>query len=197
MKKEKREDKIYGFVERYKVLIGGILLVLICAGGAVLLYRANWWVPKEEARSKNLEEKITGLEEQLQIATNNSVASASDSGSVASAPQTEIIQNSAISTGSKSVAKTATAPKTTTASAPTTVSKTTAVAVPVSQFPININTASATELDLLPGIGPVYAQRIVDYRTQNGNFKTIEEIKKIKGIGDVTFGKLKDDITVN
>ena len=61
---------------------------------------------------------------------------------------------------------------------------------------ININTAGTEELDTLDGIGPAYAQRIVDYRTANGPFLTIEEIQNVKGIGEVTFSKIKDSITV-
>lgn len=62
---------------------------------------------------------------------------------------------------------------------------------------ININTASLAELDSLPGIGPVYAQRIIDYRNQNGGFKTIDEVKNVKGIGEKTLAKFRDKITVN
>jgi competence protein ComEA len=62
--------------------------------------------------------------------------------------------------------------------------------------PININTASAEELDTLPGIGPSIAQAIIAYRTQHGPFKTIEEIDAVKGIGDAVFAKIKDQITV-
>lgn len=62
---------------------------------------------------------------------------------------------------------------------------------------ININTATVDELDALPGIGPALAQRIVDYRTQNGDFKTIEDIKKVRGIGDALFNQIKDLITVH
>ncbi|MDI6868865.1 MAG: helix-hairpin-helix domain-containing protein [Coprothermobacterota bacterium] len=61
---------------------------------------------------------------------------------------------------------------------------------------ININTASAKELESLPGIGPVLAQRIVDYRAQKGGFKSIEEIKEVSGIGDKRFEAIKDLITV-
>lgn len=61
---------------------------------------------------------------------------------------------------------------------------------------ININTASLSELDSLPGIGPVYAQRIIDYQMGNGSFSSIEEITKVKGIGQDTFEKIKDKITV-
>ena len=62
---------------------------------------------------------------------------------------------------------------------------------------VNINTANESALDSLPGIGPTYAQRIIEYRVANGGFKTIEEIKNVKGIGDKTFEKFKDKITVN
>lgn len=61
---------------------------------------------------------------------------------------------------------------------------------------INLNTASADELDSLPGIGPTYAQRIIDYREANGGFSSIEEIENVKGIGPATFGKMKDQITI-
>ena len=61
---------------------------------------------------------------------------------------------------------------------------------------ININTAPAEELDELNGIGPSLAKAIIDYRTANGPFKTIEEINDVKGIGDALFAKIKDSITV-
>jgi len=59
---------------------------------------------------------------------------------------------------------------------------------------ININTASADELDRLPGIGITKAKAIIDYRTQNGPFKTLEDIQKVKGIKAGGFDKLKDHI---
>jgi competence protein ComEA len=61
---------------------------------------------------------------------------------------------------------------------------------------VNINTASATELDALPGIGPVLAQRIIDCRQANGPFHRPEDIKNVKGIGDSTFEGLRDLIKV-
>lgn len=61
---------------------------------------------------------------------------------------------------------------------------------------ININTASVSELQKLPQIGEVVAQRIIDHREKHGKFEKIEEIMKIKGIGEKTFLKLKDLITV-
>lgn len=62
--------------------------------------------------------------------------------------------------------------------------------------PININTATLEELDTLPGIGPVLAKVIVDYRTQHGPFKKIEDINNVKGIGDALYAKIKDLITI-
>jgi len=61
---------------------------------------------------------------------------------------------------------------------------------------VNINTATAEELDTLPGIGPAIAQRIIEYRQANGPFQSIEEIKNVSGIGDKLFERLKDLITV-
>ena len=61
---------------------------------------------------------------------------------------------------------------------------------------ININTASREELETLPGIGEVLAQRIIDYRRTNGYFKSIEEIKEVSGIGEKKFEAIKDLITV-
>jgi competence protein ComEA len=61
---------------------------------------------------------------------------------------------------------------------------------------ININTATAAELDKLPGIGPARANDIINYRQAHNGFKTIEELKNIKGIGDKSFESLKDLVTV-
>jgi competence protein ComEA len=61
---------------------------------------------------------------------------------------------------------------------------------------VNINTAGESELDILEGVGPATAKAIIKYREQNGSFKSIEDIKKVKGIGDAKFDSMKDDITV-
>lgn len=61
---------------------------------------------------------------------------------------------------------------------------------------ININTASTEELIKLPGVGQVLARRIVDFREENGPFKKIIDLMKVKGIGEKNFQKIKDKITV-
>ena len=61
---------------------------------------------------------------------------------------------------------------------------------------ININTASIEELQKLNGIGLTKAESIIDYRNKNGNFKTIEDIKNVTGIGEAAFEKIKDNITI-
>lgn len=61
---------------------------------------------------------------------------------------------------------------------------------------ININTAKAEDLELLPGIKETMANRIIDYRTRNGNFKKVEDIMNVKGIGEKKFANMKDYITV-
>ncbi len=62
--------------------------------------------------------------------------------------------------------------------------------------PININRATASELDSLDGIGPVIAKRIVEYRVVNGPFMAIEDLQKVSGIGVVKFAQLKVKVRV-
>jgi comEA protein len=62
---------------------------------------------------------------------------------------------------------------------------------------INLNRATLRELDSLPGIGKELGKRILAYRESNGNFSSIEELKKINGIGQKTFEKLKNLVTVD
>lgn len=66
----------------------------------------------------------------------------------------------------------------------------------LSQGKININTATSEELQTINGIGPATAEKILDYRKNNGYFKKPEDLKNVDGIGDKTFEKLKEHITV-
>ncbi len=61
---------------------------------------------------------------------------------------------------------------------------------------VNINTANAYELQSLPGIGETRANDIIEYRTNNGSFNTIEELMNVSGIGEATFTKIKDRISI-
>lgn len=62
---------------------------------------------------------------------------------------------------------------------------------------VNINTATQTELETLSGIGPSTALKIINYRKQNGKFKSIEDIKNVSGIGEAKFNSIKDSISIN
>lgn len=61
---------------------------------------------------------------------------------------------------------------------------------------VNINSADSQTLQEIPGVGPATAEKIIAYRTENGRFSSIEELKNVSGIGDKTFEKMKDKITV-
>ena len=61
---------------------------------------------------------------------------------------------------------------------------------------VNINAAGLDELDTLPGVGPATAQAIIDDRTQNGSFSSIEDLMRVSGIGEKKFANMKDGITV-
>jgi competence protein ComEA len=62
--------------------------------------------------------------------------------------------------------------------------------------PVNLNTATLAELDTLPGVGPVLAQRILDSRAQHGGFKAVSDLRKVDGIGASRYEQLKDLVTV-
>ena len=59
---------------------------------------------------------------------------------------------------------------------------------------VNVNSASQKQLEELPGIGPAKAKAIIDYRMKNGPFKSVEDVKKVDGIGDATYDQIKGDL---
>ena len=61
---------------------------------------------------------------------------------------------------------------------------------------VSINAANEAELDKLPGVGPAMAKRIVEYRQANGGFQTLEDLKKVSGIGEAKYKRIKDKITL-
>ena len=61
---------------------------------------------------------------------------------------------------------------------------------------VNVNEASAQELELVKGVGPALAERIIEYRTANGKFKSLDQLKEVKGIGEAKLSKMKNKITL-
>jgi competence protein ComEA len=79
--------------------------------------------------------------------------------------------------------------------APTAAGSTAAPGAPGGAL-VNLNTASLEELETLSGVGPSTAQKIVDYRTANGGFTSIEQLMDVPGIGDAKYAAVKDSITI-
>jgi comEA protein len=65
-----------------------------------------------------------------------------------------------------------------------------------STSPIDLNKASENQLTEIPGIGPALAKRIVDFRDQNGDFRRVEDLLKVRGIGEKSFQKIRPHVTV-
>ncbi len=61
---------------------------------------------------------------------------------------------------------------------------------------VNLNLATLAQLDTLPGVGPVLAQRIIDYRTKHGGFRSVNDLRQVDGIGEETFARLKELVVV-
>jgi competence protein ComEA len=62
--------------------------------------------------------------------------------------------------------------------------------------PVNLNTATAAQFDALPGVGPVLAQHIIDWRTQHGRFTSVDQLREVSGIGEAKFADLRSLVTV-
>ncbi|SIR85434.1 ComEA family DNA-binding protein [Micromonospora avicenniae] len=67
---------------------------------------------------------------------------------------------------------------------------------PAAGAPVNLNTATLADLDALPGVGPVLAQRILAHREQHGGFKSVGDLRQVDGIGDARYEQLKELVTV-
>ena len=170
------------FIERNKIAIGTLLLILTLASGGYFLWRENYLMPDTARRLEQAEKEISELKN---VAQNNSEAK-----QVSPEEIIKSVESKSPDTESTKPATVLATPKT---GSPNPVVTAPAVAV---VGKINVNVADAAELDKLKGIGPVLAQRIIDYRTKNGSFKSIDELKNVSGIGDKIFEKFKNDITV-
>ncbi len=152
-----------------EIVVGVVLLVLIITGGIILLAQNNESEPRVAGASTENEEALKAEIDNLNKKIDE--------------------LNNKIDTAQSVVTETSTSE--TSSSGESTSSDSSQIAGVV-----NINTASASELDSLPGIGPTYAERIIEYRESNGGFSSIDELKNIKGIGDKTFDKLKNSVTI-
>jgi competence protein ComEA len=162
-------------IEKYRFAIGAVLILAILAGGGLLAYRLN----HQTAESK--------VDDQVETQT-------ADQGKI----NQLTAENEALKTKIGELEKNLADLQTAQATAPAGTTKSSGKVAGASTVSgvVNINTATLSELDSLPEIGPVYAQRIIDYRTANGGFKTLEEIINVNGIGEKTFEKFKDKITL-
>jgi competence protein ComEA len=79
---------------------------------------------------------------------------------------------------------------------PTSIGASPAGASPAGGAPVNLNTATAEQLDTLPDVGPVTAQSIIEWRAENGGFTSVQELLVVDGIGPVTMKKLAPHVTV-
>jgi len=157
------------FWETFKIVLTGVFAVAILAGSFVVFYDIK---RQNEPQEKNLDNEA--LKKEVD-ALNGEIQKLSDElKNTKSTTKTTVIQKTEKVAGASD-------------------DKTTSVE---SSGKMNINSASASELDKLPGIGETYAQRIIEYREGHGGFKSIEEIKNVKGIGDATFEKMKDLIEI-
>jgi competence protein ComEA len=140
--------------------------------------------------------KVNAIKDKITVGTSASTTKKSTSKSAKkSSATTGAATTSTDETPTTSTSTKKTSAKDQTTSKPVSPTGSSSGKLPAGQT-VNINTATAEELDALPGIGPTKAQAIIDYRNQNGPFKSIEDIENVKGIKEGEFGKIKDMIRV-
>lgn len=166
--------KVGELIEKYKFWIGGILLLLIILSSGYLLYRENYFKPAVSKELGEQSKKIESLEAEI-TELRDQVSSKEETTRPNTVNTTEASDQTSVEVGKVAGASTA--------------------KVTVSGK-VNINTADLSQLDTLSGIGPAYAQRIIDYRVSKGGFKTLEELMNVKGIGQKTYDKFKDKISL-
>jgi len=137
--------------------------------------------------------KIDAIQDQIKFGTTTTKKSTTKSSKKTTTPETTASEPST-SPRSKSSSKSTTASE---PSGSKTVSPTGSSSGKLAPGQtVNINTATAEQLDVLPGIGPTKAQAIIDYRNEHGRFNSIEDIQNVKGIKEGEFSKIKDSIRV-
>ena len=169
------EDKMTmgEWIEKNRLVIGSILLLLIIVGTVFLLWRENYWKPGIEKELSDTKLEVQTLEQKVsELEKKSSAPSTQPSAGAVNAPASTSESSPASATAASTSLKSSILGQ------------------------ININTATEAQFDSLSGIGPVLAKRIVDYRTAHGPFSSVDDIKKVQGIGDKTFEKFKDNITI-
>ena len=215
------------FVERYRYVIGAVLLCFILVGATFLLWREDKWKPALDKRIDAIQTEIEQLKTTSVVASDaTSVSDTVDpSELIAQSQGTEVSQTPTTPAPKVSTPKALTSSKvagastkqsitavsnnstTTSQSSDTSTTKTakptptecssSAAKPALPASPININIATCYQLMALPGVGATTAQNIVDYRTAHGAFTSIEQLDSVKNIGPSTLGKIRAHVTVN
>lgn len=183
------------FIEKYQTQIGIILIILIVIGGGIILFS---YQKPEPIEIKETEDVTSAQEIKVDI------EGAVEHPGVYTFSEGNRVEDAIFAAGPKedadlSKVEMSLAAKLTDGQriiVPTKGEVASSTFGTSSEGKININTASQSELDTLPGVGEVTAQKIIDYRQSQGGFKSIEDVKNVKGIGEKKFEDMKDYITV-
>ncbi len=186
---------IQKFIQKYQTQIGIFLIILIAIGGGIILFSYQRPEPveiKEAESSQEIKVDIEGAVEHPGVYTFYQGDRVEDAIFAAGPKEDADLSKVEMSLAAKLID----GQRIIVPSREEVAGITTSSSVSSSEGKININTASLGELDTLPGIGEKTAQKIIDWRDTYGGFRTIEDIKDVKGIGDKKFEDMKDYITV-